>query len=61
MIASYLNLHRLRGVRMHWVRNRPRMTWAAFGLAAGFMAGTTNVMVLVLIVFALELSLATSA
>jgi len=46
---------------MHWVRNRPRMTWAAFGLAAGFMAGTTNVMVLVLIVFALELSLATSA
>lgn len=60
MIAAYLNLDRLRGVRMRWIRNRPRLAHAAFGLAGGFMAGTTNVMVPVLIVFALELSLATT-
>ncbi|MDJ0801413.1 MAG: sulfite exporter TauE/SafE family protein [Desulfobacterales bacterium] len=47
-----------RGLRMPWVRNRPRTAMIAFGLAAGLLAGTVNAAVPALIVYALELGLA---
>jgi uncharacterized protein len=60
MILVYLNLHLFEKLRMRWVASRPKISAAVFGTTAGFMAGTTNVMVPVLIIFALEVGLATT-
>lgn len=57
MILLYLNVSRL-GLPMGWVRAHPQLASAVFGCLAGFLAGTVNVMVPVLIVFSLELGLA---
>jgi uncharacterized membrane protein YfcA len=57
MILLYLNVSRL-GLPMGWVRAHPQLATAVFGCLAGFLAGTVNVMVPVLIVFSLELGLA---
>jgi uncharacterized protein len=61
MILVYLNLHLVERLKLAWVKRRTRLAAAVFGATAGFMAGTTNVMVPVLIIFALEVGLATTA
>jgi len=43
---------------MAWVRRKPKLAYAVFGLAGGILAGTVNVMLPALIIFALELGLA---
>ncbi|MBI9085115.1 MAG: sulfite exporter TauE/SafE family protein [Desulfobacterales bacterium] len=57
MMILYLNQNRI-GLRMGWVRRRKSLAMAVFGLAAGILGGTVNVMVPVLIVFALEMRIA---
>jgi uncharacterized membrane protein YfcA len=59
MIFVYLNIERI-GLRLAWVRTRPQLAYALFGLAGGFLAGTVNVMVPALIIFALEAGLASA-
>jgi uncharacterized membrane protein YfcA len=53
VILAYLYVRRY-GIRMSWVRTRPAFAHAVFGTCGGLLAGTVNVMVPVLIVFALE-------
>lgn len=60
IIVLYLNLHRVRRINLAWVGVRPGLAYFMFGVVAGFSAGTTNVMVPILIVLALELGLATN-
>jgi uncharacterized membrane protein YfcA len=45
------------GLRMPWFHKRPRLAMVIFGLAAGMLAGTVNVAVPALIVYALEMGL----
>jgi uncharacterized membrane protein YfcA len=54
MLVLYLNAERI-GVGFAWIRQRPRLSFAVFGLAAGILAGTVNVMLPALIIFALEM------
>jgi uncharacterized membrane protein YfcA len=61
IILLYLNMGRLGKLRFGVVRSAPRLSMAAFGLTAGVLAGTVNVMVPVLIIYALELGLASTA
>jgi hypothetical protein len=60
VILLYLNVNRF-GFRMPWVRQRPTLAFAVFGLTGGLLAGTVNVMVPALIVFALEAGLKPTA
>ena len=61
MIVLYL-LPRIPGNRvLRRITRYPQLGYALFGLAAGFLAGTVNVMVPLLIIFTLELGLATTA
>ena len=53
MLVLYLNAERI-GVGFAWVNRFPRVAFAVFGLAAGILAGTVNVMLPALIVYALE-------
>jgi uncharacterized membrane protein YfcA len=57
IIVLHLASERLRGVHMTWVRDHPRLAYLIFGLAAGFAAGTVNVMVPLLVIFALEVGM----
>jgi hypothetical protein len=57
IILLYLNQHRLRGNLTSWIKQRPGTATAVFGAAAGFFAGTVNVMVPVLIVYCLEMGM----
>jgi uncharacterized membrane protein YfcA len=61
IILVYLNLGRLGKLRLGLVQSTPRLAMAGFGLGAGVLAGTVNVMVPVLIIYALELGLASTA
>ena len=61
IILLYLNLHRLRRVRMDWIQSHPLGSMALFGLVGGFLAGTVNVMVPILVIFTLELGLTSTA
>jgi len=54
MLVIYLNAERL-GAGFAWVPRHPRIAFAVFGLTAGILAGTVNVMLPVLIIFALEM------
>jgi uncharacterized membrane protein YfcA len=54
VIVLYINLDRLTRIRLTWVREYPVASLAVVGLAGGVLAGTTNVMVPILIVYALE-------
>ena len=57
-LLLYLNQHRLGNrLDLSWVRRRPGLAYALFGIAAGLMAGMVNVMVPVLIILAMELRL----
>jgi hypothetical protein len=60
VILLYLNVNRF-GFRMPWVKQRPALAFAVFGLTGGLLAGTVNVMVPALIVFALEAGLKPTA
>jgi len=53
MLVLYLNAERL-GVGFGWVQRHPRLAHAFFGLAGGILAGTVNVMLPALIIYALE-------
>lgn len=54
MLVLYLNADRL-GVGFAWIRRHPRTATAIFGLGAGVLAGTVNVMLPALIIFGLEM------
>ena len=54
VILLYLNADRL-GVGFSWVPRYPRTATALFGLAAGILGGTVNVMLPALVIFALEI------
>ncbi len=56
VIFLYLGVDRIRVLDLGWIQSR-RLSLAGFGLAAGFLAGTVNVMVPVLIIYTLEMSL----
>lgn len=60
-ILLYLNQDRLQKLDFAWVRHYTRPAYVMFGLIAGMMAGTVNVMVPVLIILFLELRVATAA
>jgi uncharacterized membrane protein YfcA len=61
MIVLYLVPKRPGGIALQQLVGRRQLGYALFGLAAGFLAGTVNVMVPLLIIFTLELGLATTA
>jgi uncharacterized membrane protein YfcA len=56
-VLIYLQSARF-GDRFAWVKRRQRTAMLVFGLLGGFLAGTVNVMVPALIIFALESGLA---
>jgi len=53
LLILYLNAERI-GVGLAWVHRRPRLSLAVFGLSAGILGGTVNIMLPALVVFALE-------
>lgn len=53
MIILYLNIERL-GLKFNWIHLYPRLALAVTGILAGIMGGTVNVMLPVLIIYALE-------
>ncbi|MDX1432068.1 MAG: sulfite exporter TauE/SafE family protein [Gammaproteobacteria bacterium] len=57
LVLLYLFVSGVAGLRMPWPRTHFALSMLGFGLLAGFAAGTTNVMVPILIVYALELEL----
>lgn len=61
IILMYLNLHRLSAIRLGWIRAHPSMAMLVFGLPAGLLAGTVNVMVPLLIILFLELKIPPTA
>lgn len=61
LVLAWLWISGARGFGMSWVAAYPRLSMAGFGVAAGIAAGTTNVMVPVMIIWALELGLARTA
>lgn len=61
LILLYLASERLGKLRMHWVAAHPAWSMPVFGLIAGLAAGSTNVMVPILIIFALESGLRANA
>ncbi len=60
VIILYLNLHRLTRLQMNWIEDHIYLSMLLFGLVAGLFAGSVNVMVPILMIFALELGLATT-
>ena len=61
IILVYLNVERIGSLPMGWIKKYPLASMAGFGVAGGFLAGSVNVMVPVLVIFALELGLAMTA
>jgi uncharacterized membrane protein YfcA len=57
-ILLYLKQDKLEKIDFGWVQQRTNLAYVIFGLSAGLMAGTVNVMVPVLIILFLELRLA---
>ncbi len=56
MLILYLNAERI-GVGFSWVSRFPRFSIAIFGLVAGLLGGTVNVMIPALIIYALEVDM----
>ena len=56
MLILYLNAERV-GAGFTWIRQRPQLSMAVFGLAGGLLGGTVNVMLPALIIYALEMRL----
>jgi hypothetical protein len=59
-ILLYLNQDRLDKFDIRWVRQNTVIAYVLFGLVAGLMAGTVNVMLPVLIILFMELQIASS-
>ena len=57
IILLYLNMGRLSRIRVSWTRQHGQLAMMVFGLIGGVLAGTVNVMVPVLVIFALEAGL----
>lgn len=53
ILVLYLNAERI-GVGFAWVHRHPHIAFAFFGLSGGILAGTVNVMLPALIIYALE-------
>lgn len=53
MLVVYLNAERL-GVGFAWIHRHPRRAHAVFGVLAGLLGGMVNVMLPVLVIYALE-------
>jgi len=60
MLILYLNAERI-GAGLGWIHRYPRLAQAGFGLMAGVLGGTVNVMLPVLIIYALEMRLPKTA
>ena len=58
LVLLYLGTARFGSLKMHWTREHKSTSMFVFGLVAGLAAGTTNVMVPILIIYTLELGLA---
>ena len=56
VILFYLGAERL-GLHLSWIPARPRLATAVFGLLAGILGGTVNVMLPALVIFALEIKM----
>ncbi len=56
MLILYLNAERL-GIGFPWINRHPHLATAVFGLTAGILGGTVNVMLPALIVYALEVKM----
>jgi uncharacterized membrane protein YfcA len=61
LVLLYLLSTGMTGIRMPWTSRHLALSMLLFGLVAGLAAGTTNVMVPILIIYCLELNLARSA
>lgn len=61
LVLLYLGAARLGPLRWEWVHTQRALAMLAFGLVAGVSAGTTNVMVPILIIYTLELGLSSQA
>lgn len=61
LVLLYLFASRLKALRMRWVSAHLGLSMALFGLIAGLAAGTTNVMVPILIIYTLEIGLKRTA
>jgi uncharacterized membrane protein YfcA len=55
-IILYLNAERI-GLGFNWIERHPRAAMALFGLSAGVLGGTVNVMLPALVIFALEIKM----
>jgi len=56
VILLYLYVNRY-GLKMSWIRRRPGLAMVVFGISGGMLAGTVNVMLPALIIFAIEANL----
>jgi len=54
LILLWLSANRLFGQGITWVSSHPRLAMLGFGFVAGIAAGSTNVMVAVLIIYVIE-------
>ncbi len=61
VILLYLNVERISHIETPWIKRYQTRSMLGFGFLAGFLAGTVNVMVPVLVIFFLELGLKTTA
>lgn len=61
LVLLYLFVSRIGAFRMRWIGRHLGLSMLVFGLIAGFAAGTTNVMVPLLIIYSLEVGLQKTA
>jgi uncharacterized membrane protein YfcA len=61
LIVLYLVASRLESFSLAWPRSSPQLAMLVFGLLGGLSAGTTNVMVPILIIYTLEMRLERTA
>ena len=61
LILLYLGASRLGALKLHWIATHTNWSMLLFGMIAGLAAGTTNVMVPILVIYSLELGLSTIA
>ena len=58
LVLLYLGVSQSKGFGMAWVQRYSMFSMALFGVVAGISAGTTNVMLPILVIYTLELGLA---
>jgi len=57
LILLWLSASRIFGGGIEWISTHPRLSMLGFGFLAGIAAGSTNVMVAVLIIYVIEMNL----